>query len=124
MYLFVFVFVFVCICFVFLFCNSRRLEYSLLLEGVCFVFSAAAPPKIPSECETNQLTMHRLQQTNPLSTFKTYFQPLYLPPVYITCSTRRKDSSKRRCLQIFPTQPIPSNPSIPLIALEQISPYT
>ena len=30
-----------------------------------FCIQKAAPPKIPSECETNQLTMHRIQQTTP-----------------------------------------------------------
>ena len=35
-----------------------------------FCIQKAAPPKIPSECETNQLTMHRIQQTTPCLHFK------------------------------------------------------
>ena len=50
--------------------NSLWEEYSVLLEGRLFCIQKAAPPKIPSECETNQLTMHRIQQTKSLSTFK------------------------------------------------------
>ena len=40
------------------------------LDGVVlFCIPKAAPPKIPSECETNQVTMQRIQQPNKLLLF-------------------------------------------------------
>ena len=41
---------------------------------VLFCILKAAPPKIPSVCETNQVTMQRIQQPNRLLLFTFYLQ--------------------------------------------------